>query len=254
MKLVAIGGGEIDKYEIPSNLVSIDKEIISLANKTNPKLLFIPTASNDYSEYIFGVNKYFGDKFNCQVDSLELISKENTPELIKDKILNSDIIYVGGGSTANLIKKWNEINLQALLKIAFDKNIIVSGISAGANCWFDSGMSDMRKNEGVEEDFNYQEIKCLGFFDFVLCPHFNNDDNKRHRYESFKDILKKNNKIGIALDECCAIEIIDNKYKIISSQKDRNAYLAYWKNSKFIINQIPQTDDYYDLTDLKNGK
>ena len=64
--IVAIGGGNIRTR----GTVPIDREIIRLSGKKNPKLLFIPTASSDSEEYWEHVQKYFGDFLRCQTDVL----------------------------------------------------------------------------------------------------------------------------------------------------------------------------------------
>jgi len=76
-KIIAISGGEIGRPGFKIETEEIDKEIIRLSNKRNPKLLFIPTASNDNQEYIDVINNYFGKRLGCEVDTLYLIEKEN---------------------------------------------------------------------------------------------------------------------------------------------------------------------------------
>jgi len=103
-KLIAIGGGEIGRPGYPVETTKIDKEIIKLTNKPNPKLLFIPTASSDSELYFETVKKHFGKKLNCKIDVLCLLKEKLTLKQIKTKILTSDIVYVGGGNTALMLK------------------------------------------------------------------------------------------------------------------------------------------------------
>jgi len=103
-KLIAIGGGEIGRPGYPVETTKIDKEIIKLTNKLNPKLLFIPTASSDSELYFDTIKKHFGKRLNCKVDVLYLLKEKPTLKQIKAKILTSDIIYVGGGNTTLMLK------------------------------------------------------------------------------------------------------------------------------------------------------
>ena len=90
-RIVAIGGGEIRDGET----LNIDKFIVSLSGKEKPSLLFIPTASNDSEGYIETVKKVYKE-LGCDVKIL-CLTKENIEEDdIRDIILKSDIIYVGG--------------------------------------------------------------------------------------------------------------------------------------------------------------
>jgi dipeptidase E len=97
MKIVAIGGGEIGRLGYQVETVSIDQETIRLTGKTNPRLLFIPTASGDSVGYYETIKKYFGDKLGCRTDVLYLLKSVPDVSEIRSKIKRTDIIYVGGG-------------------------------------------------------------------------------------------------------------------------------------------------------------
>ena len=87
--IVAIGGGEIRTR----GTAPIDREIIRLSNKKNPKLLFLPTASSDSERYWKHVREYFGDFLKCKTDVLFLIKECPSKEEIRKKILSADIVY-----------------------------------------------------------------------------------------------------------------------------------------------------------------
>src|SRR3989338_4536669 len=99
MKIMAIGGGEIGRPGYPVETTKIDEEIIALSGKKNPQVLFIPTASEDSEGYVEVFNKHFGKRLGCKTDVLYLIKEKLTKQQIRAKILNSDIVYVGGGDT-----------------------------------------------------------------------------------------------------------------------------------------------------------
>ena len=125
-KIIAIGGGEIGRpgYKIETEI--IDKEIIKLSGMKKPKFLFIPTASSDSQGYIKVVEKYFGDRLGCKVDIL-LLNKDVDRSEIEDKILNSNIIYVGGGNTLKMMKTWRKKGVDKILHKAYKKGIILFG-------------------------------------------------------------------------------------------------------------------------------
>ena len=133
-KIIAIGGGEIGRPGYPIETTKIDKEIIKLTNKINPRLLFIPTASSDSELYFDCVTKHFGKKLKCKVDVLYLLKESPNLKEIKQKILNTDIIYVGGGNTALMLKTWKKYKIDKLIKQAYDKGVVLSGLSAGSIC------------------------------------------------------------------------------------------------------------------------
>jgi dipeptidase E len=140
-KIVAIGGGEIGRpgYEVETQ--AIDEEIIKLTGKKNPLVLFIPTASSDSREYVSVFQEHFGKRLSCRTDVLYLTNKISKDKIEK-KVLSTDVIYVGGGNTLRMMTIWRKLGVDAILKKAWEKGIVVTGISAGAICWFDYGHSD----------------------------------------------------------------------------------------------------------------
>ena len=96
--IIPIGGGEISN----KTTLKIDEYIVSLVNKENKKVLFIPTASGDFSSYIEKFSKYY-QELGCEVDTL-LLSIVTNDNLIRSKIFSSDIIYIGGGNTAKMMR------------------------------------------------------------------------------------------------------------------------------------------------------
>src|ERR1700683_671103 len=128
--IVAIGGGQIRTR----GTAPIDREIIRLTNKTRPKFLFIPTASSDSERYWKHVQEYFGGFLKCKTDVLFLIAEQISTKQIRRKIRWADIIYVGGGNTLQMLRVWRRVGVDKLLKSAYDKGTVLSGISAGAIC------------------------------------------------------------------------------------------------------------------------
>lgn len=232
-KIVAIGGGEIGRPGYSIETSKIDKEILKLSGKKRPKFLFIPTASSDADGYVKVVNNYFGGKLGCAIDILYLVNKKTSYQEIKNKILNSDIIYVGGGNTFKMLKLWRRLGVDKILAIAYKKGIVLSGVSAGAICWFKYGHSDSRKFNN--RNAAYIKVRGLDFVDALVCPHYNVEKDRK---KSLKDIMKKEKTFGIALDNCAALEIIDDKYRVITSKPGANAYKVYWQEGKYYEERI----------------
>jgi hypothetical protein len=90
----------------------------------------------------------------------------------------------------------------------------------------------------------------LGLVDAVLCPHYNKEE---YGGEYVREHLSKTPGKTIALDDCCAIEIIDDEYRIISSDDSAGAYLVYWKNGEYLQDVIPKTEGYSSLSNLLQG-
>jgi len=244
-KIVAIGGGEIGRPGFPIETTKIDKEIIKLTNKKNPVLLFIPTASGDSEGYFATVEKYFGKKLGCKTDVLYLTKAKLSKEQIRSKILSADIVYVGGGNTFKMMKIWKKFGVDKILQEAHEKGLVLSGLSAGAICWFKYGNSDSLKMKNPKAPLI--KVSGLNFIPALLCPHY---DFEKDRKPDLKKMMSKTSGIAIAIDNCCAIEIIDETYKIIFSKDSANAYKVYWSKGKYYQTLIPKEKKFLPISDL----
>ena len=219
-KLICIGGGEIPRIkngiELPYETREIDEEIVRASNKENPKLLFIGTASSHSYDYYLVIKKIYED-LGCIVSNLDLLSDNIDMSEVENSILNTDIIYVGGGNTRFMLEKWRALGVDKLLIQAYNKGIVCSGLSAGSYCWF---------------KYNYDLIEGLGIINAINCVHYDQKDVEAK--EKFYNVIKEKNIEGIALDNCVAIEYIDGVTKIIKSNPDNNAYSIKYDNGNII--------------------
>ena len=152
-KILAIGGGEIGSKGFPVETTKIDKEIIRLTGKKNPTVLFIPTASSDSEGYYETFRKHFEKRLGCKVDVLRIIKENLSNKEIEKKVMSSDAVYVGGGNTLKMMRLWRGCGLDTILKRAWQKGIVLSGLSAGSICWFRFGISDSRRFNNPNADF-----------------------------------------------------------------------------------------------------
>ncbi len=189
--IVAIGGGGFGRS---LGSLEIEKYIISLISKKRPKICFIPTASGDSSLYKLNFYRAFS-KLDCITSHIDLFSRT---ENLEEKVLTQDIIYVGGGNTKSMLAVWKEWNLPKILQNAYEKGIVMSGVSAGAICWFDKGITDSYAEE-------LAIIDCLGIVDGVACPHF---DEEKEREPYVNDVINKEIiKNCICIEGNCALHI-----------------------------------------------
>lgn len=245
-KIVAIGGGEIGRPGHPIETEKIDKRIIELSGKSKPKLLFLPTASSDSEGYCRIVSRYFGKRLGCNVSHLKLLSTTLSQGEIEEKILSSDIIYVGGGNTFLLLKTWKQTGTDKILKKAHEKGVILSGLSAGAICWFKYGLSDSKRFED-ESDQTMIQTKGLNLVNAAFSPHQIRED---WRLFDLMGVIKRYSGIGLAVEDYCAIEIIDDKYKLITSKPHSYLFKVFKEKGRIRCEkQIPQ-ENYQQLQDL----
>ena len=239
-KIVAIGGGDFTKHQT----LNIDKEIVKFSEKQQPKMLFIPTASSDNATYTKNILKYYQD-LGCTVDVLFLIKQKISFQEIQSKIFSADIIYVSGGNTLKMMTLWRRLEIDTLLNQARKQGTVLCGLSAGSICWFNFGNSDSRKFKNPAAD--YIKVTGLGFVNAFNCPHY---DSEADRKVSLKKMMQKNSGIAIALEDCAAIQILGDTYRIINSNNIARAYKIYWKNNIFYEEVIEQVNTFKSLNEL----
>ncbi|MBU0637044.1 peptidase E [Patescibacteria group bacterium] len=245
--IIAIGGGEIGRPGYKIETEKIDKEIIKYSGKKHPKFLFIPTASSDSELYTETVCKYFGKKLGCKVDVLNLIGIKVSKRKIEDKVFNSDIVYVGGGNTMKMFEVWKKNGVEKILKKAWEKGIIISGLSAGAVCWFEYFSSDSKKFINGKENFEMIKLGGLGWLPMSYCPHF---DTEKKRKPHLRTMMKDVDGMAIAVENCCAIVIKDDEFRIINSKKGANAYKAFWLSGKYYVKKLNISKKFKPINDL----
>lgn len=243
-KIVAIGGGGFGATD-KSQISEIYKEILKLSGKLSPSLLFIPTASSDSQEYVESINNYFGKTLSCKVDVLYLINEKPSFDTIKLKIESADIIYVGGGNTLKMMTVWRKLGFDQLLRQAYQNNKVLCGVSAGSICWFNYGNSDSRKYKNPSA--NLIKVTGLGLVEALHCPHY---DSEKDRKESLKTMMKKHKGMAIAIDDHCALQIVDNQYRVLSSKETANAYKVYWHKGIFFEEKVVKNEHFLDITTL----
>src|SRR5207253_385621 len=103
-------------------------------------ILFLPTASGDESAQITAFQARFCDRL-CEAEHLSLFRLRDTRRPLAETVLEQDIIYVGGGSICNLLALWRAHELDDLLVRAWQAGVVLVGLSAGAMCWFEAGVT-----------------------------------------------------------------------------------------------------------------
>jgi len=217
--IVAIGGGGFGRS---LGDLYIEKYIVSLTKKERPKICFIPTASGDNDLYKLNFYRAFG-KLNCLTTHLDFFSRTRD---IEEIILSQDIIYVGGGNTKSMLAVWRDWNLDAVLQKAYNNGIIMSGVSAGAICWFEKGITDSYSQR-------LEIINCLGFLKGIACPHF---DEEEAREPYVMNLLTEAKiKSCICIEGYSALHVCgENEFKTVNFGVNKNCYKLYLKDNKIL--------------------
>ena len=235
--IVAIGGYqyESDIDEIIKTPLEIDLKILKLTNKKKPKVLFIPTASSDKTIYVNSIKKIYHDQLRADFDTLLLYNNKLSKEDIQKKIYWADVVYVGGGNTLMMMKKWRKLGINEMLKNAYRRDKVLCGVSAGSICWFEYGVSDSLHFYNYEIK-KYIKVTGLGIIPGIYCPHFRSELwDKGDRTSQMKKIMRKEPRKCIAVPDGCAVIIQNNQYSSIGLNRAKE---CYWSNGNWVEDEI----------------
>ncbi len=166
-RIVAISGGDLLSTR------QLNTYTIKLSDKRNPNVLFIGTASHDAEGYIESITKEY-TFLSCEVKSLCLVTNSYSDDEIDALLSWADIVYVGGGDTIFMTQTWKKFALDEKLKRIYERDLaVLTGLSAGAICWFNCGHSDSEYFQNGE-NWNYCWANdMLNIFHMAYCPHYN---------------------------------------------------------------------------------
>ena len=209
--IIAIGGGGFGTN--PGQGI-IEEYILKQTKKKNPKICFIPTATGDNEAYKVNYYSTFTN-LDCCPSHLDFFKR--TPDL-KELILNQDAIFVGGGNTKSMLAVWKEWGLDKILKKAYLNGTVMSGVSAGAICWFQNGITDSWAS-------SLKMMPCLNFIKGTCCPHYDEEPERKPTVKNF--LLRNKMKNVYAVDGGAALHIKDEKiFKSIIFKKNKSSYLV----------------------------
>jgi len=164
--IFAIGGGAFDSDQ--PHRSALDRYVLGLSGKENPKICLIPTATGDSIMRIARFNKAV-ELLDCQPSTCELFRPPSAD--LEDFLLNQDVIYVSGGSTFNMLILWQAWGLDVILAKAWELGIPLAGTSAGANCWFQKCSTDSFYGGLAVTD-------GLGWLTYDFCPHYDEEPER----------------------------------------------------------------------------
>jgi dipeptidase E len=165
--LIAIGGGGFSEGTEPE----LDAYVLTQSRAPRPRIGFIGTASGDSDHYLV---KFYRrcSALPCRPSHLSLFQR--VPDLAA-WVQAQDVIYVGGGNTMSMLALWHAWGLVSLLASALTNGTVIAGISAGAICWFEQGLTDSTAGA-------MQALPCLGWLTGSCCPHYSNEPERRAAY------------------------------------------------------------------------
>ncbi|MEO8180992.1 MAG: peptidase E [Deltaproteobacteria bacterium] len=205
--IIAMGGGGFLMEESPL----LDDFILSCAKGRASRVCFLATASGDSDRML--VNFYTAMGSRCQASHLPLFRPDGRDPATQ--LLDQDIIYVGGGSTLNMLAIWQIHGVDQALVRAYEAGVALCGVSAGALCWFEAGVTDSLGRLTAMDN-------GLGFLPGSFCPHYDGDPRRRSAYQR---LISEGLKAGFAADMGAAMHFVDGALaEVVTSRPSARAY------------------------------
>ena len=210
--IIAMGGGG---FSMEPDNPALDRYVLSVAQARGPrpKVCFLPTATDNVDSYLLKFYLAFS-RLDCQPSHLSLFSLPSAE--LESFVLDKDLLYVGGGNTRSLLALWREWELDRILRKAYQAGVVLAGISAGANCWFEQCTTDSVPGQ-------LRVLGCLGLLPGSFTPHYDGEPQRRpglHRLLIAGDILP-----GFAADDSAAIHFVDGQvFRAVRSRPTAKAY------------------------------
>ncbi|WP_308407405.1 Type 1 glutamine amidotransferase-like domain-containing protein [Streptomyces olivochromogenes] len=154
----------------------LDDWMLGHVRTSRPKVCFVPTASGDAPAYIEQFLTAFQAR-DCEPSVLSLFRRELDDDALRTFLLSQDVVYVGGGNTANLLAVWRTHGVDRMLCEAYDRGTLLCGISAGANCWAEGSHTDSFGPLTFLPD-------GLGLLSGSVCPHYDSEPGRRSSYRA----------------------------------------------------------------------
>lgn len=204
---IFVYGGEVEPKFV--------EYVCGLIGKADPRICYLPTASGDNDDNI----RHW--EFICKTLGIEphvmrvWIDSETQRQSFEDLLLGMDAIVVGGGNTLNMMGIWKYQEIDAALRKAYERGIVLSGGSAGSLCWFAGGVSDSRP-------CNLSVVEGLGLLPFSHCPHYD-VAAKRTFYDDL--VVRRKLPAGYACEDHAGILFVDGTVAdAVSSNHQARSY------------------------------
>jgi len=197
--IVALGGSGSTDEETRRLLA----HVVGLAGKAAPKICLVPTAAGDDDSSVLRFYGLLPDE--ARPSYLPFFPWP--PEDLSRFALAHDVIFVGGGNTANMLAIWRAHGFDQILWDAWEAGIVLSGWSAGMICWFEAGVTDSfgPQLEGMSN--------LLGFLGGSACPHYDGEELRRPVYtrlvaEGFAPGVAADDGVGVHYEGTNLAEVV----------------------------------------------
>jgi dipeptidase E len=217
-QVLAMGGGGF----MAERDSLLDSFMLSLSDASRPRVCFVPTPSGDSDRGIAAFFEAFSSR-DCEPSCLRLFGM---PERPAEHLAAQDVIYVSGGNTANALALWRLHGIDDALRAAWERGAVLGGVSAGANCWFESCVTD---SFGPALEPLHDGLALLpGSF----CPHYDGEELRRPVYRA---LVEEGFPAGYAADDHAGLHFVGTQLREVVSTRPNAAGYRIERGSETAI-------------------
>lgn len=188
---------------------------LNLTGRDRPRVCYLGTAVGDA---VNGTAAFYAAmaSTSAQPSHLTLFTMPNVADP-RDHLLSQDVIWVGGGSVANLLAVWRVHGLDAVMREAWEAGVVLAGVSAGSICWHVGGTTD---SFGPDLRPVTNGIKLLPYSNGV---HYDSEAQRRPRFQAL--IADGALPTGYATDDGVGLHYVGTD--MVEAVADRPSAAAY---------------------------
>jgi dipeptidase E len=226
-RILALGGGG---FLMENRHSPVDQFIVRLTGKARPRICFVSTPSGDLPQTIERFYEAYGS-LECEPCHLAFFRNPMPGAValagVAETLLGMDAIFVGGGNTRSALGVWQEWGLRDILQRALGAGVLLSGMSAGALCWFDSGLTDSVWGAG------FQPMRCLGFLGGACCVHYHSEPLRRDKTHECVEARVFSEAIGI--DDYAGVLYENGRIaRVVSWRRGATAYRIGLRDGRLV--------------------
>jgi len=187
-RVIAIGGGGFTHGADHA----MEDFILAQARRPMPRVGFVGAASQDDPIKLARFHARFADV--CAVHTH--LPMQADAAQAQSWVQELDVVYVGGGNTLRLLAHWRRHGIDRVMMDAAREGVLMAGVSAGANLWFDWALSDSG-GQGL------QPVAGIGLVGGSVCPHYSSEAQRQPAFTA--SVACGSMPDGIAIDDGVAV-------------------------------------------------
>ena len=181
--------------------------VLGLSGKERPRVCLVPTASSELPDFMVRFYSELSPYAECSHVSFFPWPRED----LREHVLSRDVLFIGGGNTANMLAIWRVHGFDTLMREAWENCTVLTGWSAGMICWFEAGVTDSFGPElaGMRDG--------LGLLPGSACPHYDGEERRRPAYRRLVD---EGFPAGYAADDGVALHFVGTELAEVWTSRD----------------------------------